>query len=82
MQIILPYGKPLAILALMVVALHNLCMSPPPSSFGGLNPNLEFGFFLVFWVFSRAARHAGDARHAGLHASWRGFFDGPGKIPI
>ena len=53
MQIILPYGKPLAILALMVVALHNLCMSPPPSSFGGLNPNLEFGFFLLFLVFRR-----------------------------
>jgi hypothetical protein len=35
----------------------NLRMSPPPSSFGGLNPNRSFGFFFALFPGFRPGPH-------------------------
>jgi hypothetical protein len=50
----------------MVVESDDLCMSPPPSSFGGLSPNPEFGLFLLALGF--------EGRVAiGLPGRWAGY---------
>jgi hypothetical protein len=43
----------------------NLRMSPPPSSFGGLNPNRSFGFFFAFFALHERLDCRGESLSRG-----------------
>jgi len=42
-----------------------LRMSPPPSSFGGLNPNRSFGFFFAFFALHERLDCRGESLSRG-----------------